>query len=427
MKIVTWSEEILTGYHWNCPDWVKEALQTGVASAYCMLDEEHAETAAWIAFYIEGRKVEIIACGQETEDVNHYPLERLFVRLWQFCQENQIFMVEAEQIGTVEPGIREAMRKSGMVPRNPEENFFRLQFTDGNSGVDSGYQFREIGSLSPQEKDSLIDLLIGQGVQAADLRGSLLRELSLAALKNGRVDACIFVSAYRGMFLTEQFAAQNQTAGKALWQEVQQEIRRSGLEKNVWYAGEHAYRPEYMMAETSVPAVIYMWLDQNLDLLSAEEEEMETEIRSEDVDELGPVLLGRLYPVMDLLKREHIEYQMSLNEEMQPCLLVLANSLGQEHLMKIQCIVDDISAGRFHFSVRTEFPGYQDAQKASVLCSRLNRELTDATIYWDEQGMLILQNYVSETMLKEEDSLRQLYSNWTNACRAVMLSSFTDI
>ena len=40
----------------------------------------------------------------------------------------------------------------------------------------------------------------------------------------------------------------------------------------------------------------------------------ETGIRADTADDLGPVLLGRLYPVMDLLKSEQIEYQMALNK-----------------------------------------------------------------------------------------------------------------
>lgn len=48
----------------------------------------------------------------------------------------------------------------------------------------------------------------------------------------------------------------------------------------------------------------------------------ETGIRADTADDLGPVLLGRLYPVMDLLKSEQIEYQMALNKELHPYLLV---------------------------------------------------------------------------------------------------------
>lgn len=36
-----------------------------------------------------------------------------------------------------------------------------------------------------------------------------------------------------------------------------------------------------MKAEESVPAVRYLWVDQNLDLLSVEEEEAETGIRAD--------------------------------------------------------------------------------------------------------------------------------------------------
>ena len=68
-----------------------------------------------------------------------------------------------------------------------------------------------------------------------------------------------------------------------------------------------------------------------------------------------------------------------------------------------------------------------DAQKAAVLCSRLNREITDATIYWDEQEMLVLQTFVTEETLKKAESWRQLCNHWTNACRAVVLRQLSDI
>ena len=97
-----------------------------------------------------------------------------------------------------------------------------------------------------------------------------------------------------------------------------------------------------MKAEESVPAVRYLWVDQNLDLLSVEEEE-------DTADDLGPVLLGRLYPVMDLLKSEQIEYQMALDKELHPYLLVTINSLGLEQLMEIRCIADDVTTGWFRF------------------------------------------------------------------------------
>ena len=96
-----------------------------------------------------------------------------------------------------------------------------------------------------------------------------------------------------------------------------------------------------MKAEESVPAVRYLWVDQNLDLLSVEEEEAETGIRADTADDLGPVLLGRLYPVMDLLKSEQIEYQIALDKELHPYLLVTINSLGLEQLMEIRCIADE--------------------------------------------------------------------------------------
>lgn len=159
-----------------------------------------------------------------------------------------------------------------------------------------------------------------------------------------------------------------------------------------------------MKAEESVPAVRYLWVDQNLDLLSVEEEEAETGIRADTADDLGPVLLGRLYSVMDLFKSEQIEYQMALDKELHPYLLVTINSLGLEQLMEIRCIADDVTTGWFRFFIRTEFPGYPDAQE-----------------------MLVLQTFVTEETLKKAESWRQLCNHWTNACRAVVLRQLSDI
>ena len=428
MKIVTWSEEILTGYHWNCQDWVKESLQAGVASAFCMLEEEYAEVAAWIVFYMEEQRAEIIGCGQETAYADRRPLERLFVRLWQFCREHQLSMAEAEQIGNPATDVTEAMKNSGMVPQDTEKSFYRLVWSDDCKELqEDAYRFAQISSLSSLERDSLIDFLVEQSIQLEDFHGNLLSELTLAALKDGKAEACMFASYYRGSILIESFVNQNPIAGRALWQKVQQEMILSGREEIPCYVEKHEYKPEFMKTEESVPEVRYLWVDQNLDLLSVEEEEAETGIRADAADDLGPVLLGRLYPVMDLLKSEHLEYQMALDEDLQPCLLVTVNSLGLEHLMKIRCIADDVTTGWFRFSVRTEFPGYPDVQKAAVLCSRLNREITDATIYWDEQEMLVLQTFVTEETLKKAESWRQLCNHWTNACRIIALRQLSDI
>ena len=160
MKIVTWSEEILTGYHWNCQDWVKESLQAGVASAFCMLEEEYAEVAAWIVFYMEEQRDEIIGCGQETAYADRRPLERLFVRLWQFCREHQLSMAEAEQIGNQATDVTEAMKNSGMVPQDTEKSSSRLVWSDCKELQEDGYQFVQISGLSSRERDSLIDLLV---------------------------------------------------------------------------------------------------------------------------------------------------------------------------------------------------------------------------------------------------------------------------
>ena len=120
-----------------------------------------------------------------------------------------------------------------------------------------------------------------------------------------------------------------------------------------------------MKAEESVPAVRYLWVDQNLDLLSVEEEEAETGIRADTADDLGPVLLGRLYPVMDLLKSEQIEYQMALDKELHPYLLVTINSLGLEQLMEIRCIADDVTTGWFRFFIRTRLHLRQHCRRGS--------------------------------------------------------------
>ncbi len=83
----------------------------------------------------------------------------------------------------------------------------------------------------------------------------------------------------------------------------------------------------------------------------------ETGIRADTADDLGPVLLGRLYPVMDLLKSEQIEYQMALDKELHPYLLVTINSLGLEQLMEIRCIADDVTTGWFRFFSGRNFQG----------------------------------------------------------------------
>ena len=421
MKIISWNEEILTGYLWNAPEWVKKAVQAHLACAYCMLDEQTARVAAWLAFYIDEPKVEIMASGQDETCKDSRPLERLYQRLWQFCTERELSVAEAEVIGTQNQMEADAMKRSGMVLKEEEKIFHRLVLSDTEK-IDSGmYEIQQADQLSEEERESLIDLLMEEKERTEAFRGDLIPELSLVALKKNEVKSCIFVYDYRGTLLIETFAEKEEKAAKALWQTVRNRISTSDFRKQLCYAEDEVYRKDLMQEEEAVPVRIYTWMDTNLDLLSAEEEEIEMELRP-DEPEMGALLLSRLYPVYRMLKEENTDVSLAMGRDQNPQLLVVARSLGMEHLMEIHCIADNVDTGWFRFQLRTEFPGYKDGQEAALLCSRLNRRITDATVYWEEEGNLILQTYMPEMASTDVEVWRQLYRNWTDDCRMITLS-----
>lgn len=87
------------------------------------------------------------------------------------------------------------------------------------------YVVRTVKDLDMKEWESLIDLLLEFKGSTEDYEGELLPELALAAVKDGRTDACIFVSRYGRTFRVERMAVRENEAGEAIWQVVKEKVQ----------------------------------------------------------------------------------------------------------------------------------------------------------------------------------------------------------
>ncbi len=417
MKIIRWSEERLAGYEFQCPAWVQEALEAELAFAYCMLEEETGQVVAWLAAYPEGQRVEILESWENPAFQSQRPLERLYVRLQQFCREHQIPVAEAERSGSVSKAMDEALERAGFVKE--ESRMLRKLSIQKSEDAGKDYEWKTLDGLTEPERASLVKLLEKSGEDMPEYRGSIIPELTLIALRQGQAEAYLFISHYPGMLLMNQFVCASEKAGSYLWKQAGGALADYEKEGMACYAEFRAYRKEIMGDAPEVPVDIYAWVDTDLDILSPEDTELELGIRADGSGDLDGLLLSRLYPLSELLKEEQVEHHMALDEELHPKLLVIAQSLGGEYLMEIRTLADDVNAGHFRFRITTEFPGYSAGQKTMALVSRLNRELPEGTVYWDEKGRLILRSCLPEKSLLDGAYWRRFYRNWTRACRLI--------
>ncbi len=417
MRIIRWSEERLAGYTWNCPAWIQEALEANLAFAYCMLDEERGQVAAWAAAYTEERRLELLAGGEDPNLVSAHPLERLCVRLQQFCKERQIPVMETERLGLSGDVAAHTLAAAGFVKEEGSSLRRLTVMEEGRPGT--GYEYKSLAELSQEERESLVELLEGKGASIPEYRGSIVPELTVAAFRGGRAEAYLFVSSYRGTLLVNQLTYSSEEAGRSLWQALQSRFFQYDNKGMPVYAEIPAYDERILGEAPEVPVEIYAWVDTEEDILSPEDTEVDLALRSNQAEDLDGLLISRLYPLSKLLKEEQIENHMALDAELHPKLLLIAQSLGGEDLMEIRVLADDVSVGQFRFLVTTEFEGYSAGQQTMAKVSKLNRELPEGTVYWDEAGKLLLRANVPEKSLLEASYWRRFYRNWTRACRLI--------
>lgn len=420
MRIIRWSEERLAGYSWDCPAWIEEALEANLAFAYCMLDEESGRVAAWLAAYMQERRVEILAGGEDASLAAGHPLERLLVRLQQFCKERQITLMETERLGLSGDVAAHTLAAAGFV-REEGRSLRRLTLSeeDSKNSENKDYEYKTLGEVSQEEREMLLQLLEGAGATLPEYRGSIVPELTRIAFRGGKAEAYVFVSQYRGTLLVNQLTASGEEAGRSLWQALQSRLYRYENAGIPVFAEAGAYDEKVMGEAKEIPVEIYAWVDTEQDLLAPDETEAELQLRTDDADDLDALLISRLYPLAKLMKEEQVEHHMALDSGLHPKLLVIAQSLGGEDLMQIRVLADDVSIGYFRFQVTTEFEGWSAGQKTMAQVSRLNRELPEGSVYWDESGKLILRANVPEKSLLDASFWRRFYRNWTRACRLI--------
>lgn len=87
------------------------------------------------------------------------------------------------------------------------------------------YVVRTVRDLDMREWESLIDLLLEFQGSTEEYVGDLLPELSMAAVKNGRTEACMFVSSYGGTLWVERLVVRENGAGEVIWQAVKDKVQ----------------------------------------------------------------------------------------------------------------------------------------------------------------------------------------------------------
>ncbi len=87
------------------------------------------------------------------------------------------------------------------------------------------YVVRTVRDLDMKEWESLIDLLLEFKGSTEAYVGELLPELALAAVKNGRAEACIFVGSYGGTLWVERLAVREDEAGAVIWQALKEKVQ----------------------------------------------------------------------------------------------------------------------------------------------------------------------------------------------------------
>lgn len=88
--------------------------------------------AAWAAAYTEERRLELLAGGEDPNLVSAHPLERLCVRLQQFCKERQIPVMETERLGLPGDVAAHTLAAAGFVKEEA------AAFEDWRSGKKEG-------------------------------------------------------------------------------------------------------------------------------------------------------------------------------------------------------------------------------------------------------------------------------------------------
>lgn len=424
MRILRWSGSQPAGYRFDCPKWIRDGFETGTLYGYVCVNEEEACVASYLAFYLSDEAAEVIAYGVTQGYDPAVTLGRLYRRLRRHCREREIARIEEEIIGQISEDVEHILLREDFLV--PEETVGMWKLPLEKDGMDEAScdraAVRLVDKLSEAERESLIALMMTADEKDADAgyQGSPISELCAVYLHDGRAEACIFCSDYRGIVRADSIYAfpDCEDSLRALWAYIREETGRIRPDVNELYLPQTKEAACLAEGAEEVGVHVWMWMDSEMDAITFHDAELEADMALTDSMETGGLMLSRLTPFTRMLEAEGEEYDLSLDVHMLPQVMLRIYCLGTDYIMEIGCKLMDMERGEFRFTVRTELAGYEDAGKAALLCSRINENLERATAYWDESGRIVLRGHAVDDECADVIRWRKFLQDWTLDCHA---------
>lgn len=230
MRILRWSGSQPAGYRFDCPKWIRDGFETGTLYGYVCVNEEEACVASYLAFYLSDEAAEVIAYGVTQGYDPAVTLGRLYRRLRRHCREREIARIEEEIIGQISEDVEHILLREDFLV--PEETVGMWKLPLEKDGMDEAScdraAVRLVDKLSEAERESLIALMMTADEKDADAgyQGSPISELCAVYLHDGRAEACIFCSDYRGIVRADSIYAfpDCEDSLRALWAYIRRRL-----------------------------------------------------------------------------------------------------------------------------------------------------------------------------------------------------------
>lgn len=421
MRILRWSGSQPAGYRFDCPKWIRDGFDTGTLYGYVCVDEEEACVAAYLAFYLSDEAAEVIAHGVTQGYDPAVTLGRLYRRLRQHCREREIARMEEEIIGQISEDVENILLREGFLVLEESGRMWKMTLEgDNDAGVSYDRNaIRLVDGLGEEERESLIALMMTVDEEEdAGYDGSPIPELCAVYLQNGRAEAGVFCSDYRGIVRANSIYMLPgcEDSLRALWDYVREETGRIRPEVKALYLPQTSGAVCLAEGAEEISADVWIWSDPDMDSISFRDAELQADMAFADPEKMGGLMLSRLTPFTRMLEEEGEEYDMSLSIHMLPQVMIRIYCMGTDYIMEVGCKVMDIERGEFTFTAQTEFAGYQDAGEAALLCSHINERMERATAYWDERGRIVLRGYAVDDEINDVIRWRKFLRDWTMDC-----------
>lgn len=421
MRILRWSSSQPAGYRFDCPQWIRDGFDTGMLYGYVCVDEEEVCVAAYLAFYLSNEAAEVIAHGVIPGYEPAITLGRLYRRLKQHCREREIVRIEEEIIGQISEEVEHILLREDFLVLEESSGMCKIPLVkDGENGDSYDKNaVRLVDGLSEEERESLIELMMASDEEAdAGYQGSPISELCAVYWRSGRVEAGIFCSDYRGIVRADSIYAFPgcEDSLKSLWAYIREEAGRIRSDADALYLPQNSVATYLAGNAKEVNVNVWIWMDSEMDSISFRDAELEADMASADPEKMGGLMLSRLAPFTHMLVAEGVEYDMSLDVQMLPQVMIRIYCLGTDYIMEVGCKVMDSERGEFTFTVQTAFIGYKDVKEAAFLCSRINERLERAIAYWDERGSIVLRGYAIDDEFSDVIRWRKFLRDWTLDC-----------